>query len=122
MDHSFFKESRNLTTILLADNKLTRIGSLFNNILNLQVIDIAFNHLKNIDIEAFKGMSKLKILKLNDNKLRHLSLKLFDGIYELNELTLSNNQFKEGKKRLSIKLTLADCDSKAYIIPASVDT
>ncbi|GFR26722.1 carboxypeptidase N subunit 2 [Trichonephila clavata] len=71
-----FEESRNLKKVLLQRNRLNSTKGIFKNS-NIQEINIRDNRLKSID-DAFKFELELEVLDLGKNPLKQIGPKAFD--------------------------------------------
>ena len=95
-----FKRFPNLKNLCLQGNYLYKIPSkLFSGLRDLQVLDISFNKVININEDAFLDLPKLENLKLCGNVIRELPSKgLFRSLSKLTILELNFNNFRVLKK------------------------
>ncbi|XP_009899540.2 toll-like receptor 5 [Dryobates pubescens] len=66
----------------------------FRNLPNLHVLDLGFNRILQLDLDAFVGLSSLAVLRLFSNQLGDsiLEERYFQGLSSLEELDLSGNE------------------------------
>ncbi|KAJ8940810.1 hypothetical protein NQ314_010568 [Rhamnusium bicolor] len=89
-----------LRILNLAKNKLTtdgiKMGS-FQNLNNLEELDLSQNYIKNIPPKFFQGLFLLRVLNLHHNKIRELSTGTFTGLPHLMTLNVSSNYLETAK-------------------------
>nr|XP_023028507.1 leucine-rich repeat-containing protein 15-like [Leptinotarsa decemlineata] len=85
----------NLTFVSLSRNNIDYINSsLFKNCKNVQYLNLSFNKIFDIQVDAFDRLIKLKVLDLKSNKLSVLKHGIFKNLSNLEHLDLSSNYFK----------------------------
>nr|AIO08099.1 variable lymphocyte receptor C [Petromyzon marinus] len=57
-------------------------------------LELQYNQLTAVPVNAFKALTRLTLLSLNENKLTSLPVGVFDQLKNLNELRLSNNKLQ----------------------------
>ncbi|CAG9816347.1 unnamed protein product [Phaedon cochleariae] len=84
-----------LRTLNLSQNYLSSASFLpgaFENLTNLEDLDLSRNSFDNITLKLFQGLSKLTVLNLGDNRLRGINTGHFSGLPHLRILNVSNNK------------------------------
>lgn len=66
------REMPNLYTLLLSDNKITRLGDALANATQLQVLDLDNNDLREIPLAALTACSQLEELHIRGNNIKYL--------------------------------------------------
>ena len=94
---------RALTTLELRRNLLTKIpAKLFDPATSLQILDLSYNQISQIDPLAFKSLNNLRVLHLEENNLVDLPLGL-EYLTSLAELHLHRNKLMSvGNGRLML--------------------
>ncbi|PKU40506.1 toll-like receptor 5 [Limosa lapponica baueri] len=69
----------------------------FRNLPNLRVLDLGYNRILHLDLDAFVGLPSLNVLRLFDNNLEDsiLEERYFQELISLEELELSGNNIKK---------------------------
>ena len=65
-----------------------------DKLFNETIIDISNNHIRKIDSNTFKGLTKLERLWLSDNEIVEMDVKSFESLSKLKGLYLENNKLK----------------------------
>ncbi|RUS92173.1 hypothetical protein EGW08_000026, partial [Elysia chlorotica] len=92
----FFSELRNLTTLLLSQNRLGKSlatdieGISFSNLALLEILDLSHNVIQKLSEHAFERNENLKVLNLSNNAIQHFVPSLSNNP-KLVSLDLSNN-------------------------------
>ena len=89
---------RNLSGNLLksdyetAPNEISTLKeSIFEDLNNLQSLDISWNNIQEISSDSFHGLTNLYSLKLSRNKINSIDFRSLNGLNTLNTLDLENN-------------------------------
>nr|AIO08265.1 variable lymphocyte receptor C [Petromyzon marinus] len=87
-------------------------------------LELQYNQLTAVPVNAFKALTQLTYLNLDSNKLQSLPVGVFDQLKNLNELRLNDNQLKSlpsGVFDSLTKLTILQLDyNQLQSIPAGV--
>lgn len=84
--------SKQLTTIDLSGNHLTRLRPGPLQILNVHDLHLLNNEISEIDDFAFRGTRAIRVLTLSGNKLTEIKRNTFRGLYGLWKLFLNDNE------------------------------
>jgi len=63
----------------------------FSELSELEVLELAYNQISDIDLTTFKGLGRLSTLDLGNNRISELNPRVFDELVSLNQLSLLNN-------------------------------
>ncbi|XP_023211537.1 toll-like receptor 2 [Centruroides sculpturatus] len=83
-----------LETLILNENKLNSIDSLFNRLFSLKYLDLNYNLIKNIKPENFFNLTNLQTLYLRGNILVEWKKKTFSRNKNMNFMDISKNKIK----------------------------
>ena len=87
-----YKFHGHLQLIFLRGNMMSAIGpNLFENVTDLQNIDLSHNYLQNLPKTLFRKLWQLHKLDLSHNKIRNISVGLFDDLKALQLLNVGYN-------------------------------
>lgn len=90
-----FSDLINLTVLDLHGNKLREIPpDTFTGLINLTVLDLSHNNIEGLEPDVFKSLDKLGRLKLNHNLLTSITTDVVEGLKSLKHLNLQNNKLK----------------------------
>ncbi|CAG9759848.1 unnamed protein product [Ceutorhynchus assimilis] len=93
LDH-FFKFNKYIETLLLNNNRITKLTSnALADLTELKQLDLSYNSLQTIAKGLFDSLNKLEFLSLAQNPLKNLASGTFRGSKNLKELDLSGNKF-----------------------------
>ncbi|KAF2898650.1 hypothetical protein ILUMI_07521 [Ignelater luminosus] len=68
-------------------------SSIFENLYQLQILNIANNNLSDLPVNFLKDLDNLKVLDVSNNNLSDLKNDTFKNVANLEELNLNNNKF-----------------------------
>ncbi|XP_048576237.1 chondroadherin isoform X2 [Nematostella vectensis] len=68
------------------------VENAFQQLPNLEIIEISNNQIENITDGVFRGLTKLTELRLPENGIKRISVNAFKGLKSLTTLVLSNNK------------------------------
>ncbi|BFY97062.1 hypothetical protein BsWGS_00102 [Bradybaena similaris] len=106
--------------INLSFNKIRSIETL-RDLGNLTVLDLSYNSIRGISVEAFVHLRHLQVLQLSHNEIHSLGSGVFDKNLKLRQLDLSNNllvSFTPDKlPRVSFTFTLSISHNKLSYPP-----
>ncbi|TYH56956.1 hypothetical protein ES332_D08G056600v1 [Gossypium tomentosum] len=123
---SLFLPFEELKNLYLSDNKIT---GLVNNqdekvqpMMNLEVLDLSRNLLKNNDVAFLKGLASLKSLNMGGNQLEgSIGITVLNNLTKLKELDLSGNKIEslksphDGERPLNVtNLEELNLDSNSF--------
>ncbi|KAI4459845.1 antigen bsp putative-related [Holotrichia oblita] len=84
-----------LTHLYLSNNKIINATKdVFGNIDHLQVLDISYNQLGEIDFDTFRNTRRLQILRASHNNIVEVSYDLFRSLSNLRIVDLSHNKLR----------------------------
>lgn len=90
-----FKDLKNLHTLLLNNNHISRIHKeAFNGLESLKFLYLFKNEIRHLGREAFQGLHNLEQLYLHQNKLEEIEEGTFSGLFSLERLFLNNNNIR----------------------------
>ncbi|KAL9700263.1 hypothetical protein quinque_003704 [Culex quinquefasciatus] len=98
IEGNVFAQNRNLKKLIikaleLAGMALTTLPiGIFDNLADLEELDLGYNQLKTLDSNIFRNLFSLETLLLAENGIESLSPELFYGLRNLNEIDLSGNE------------------------------
>ena len=96
LEENFFDNLFNLEFLDLYDNQLRRIyWHSFVNLKKLTSLNVSYNALDEIDVDAFKNLNQLVTLDLSFNRLEKLETGLFKNLTCLEKLNLEGNQLNK---------------------------
>ena len=84
-----------LEKLSLSENNLTQIPGFLNELITLQFLSLAQNHLTNLDKYTFHNLENLQGLDLRNNKIVTIEADAFSGLKLLKVLDLYNNSISE---------------------------
>lgn len=84
----------NLRNLNLEKNMIRNVTGVFNNVKNLQLLNLGENDIAEIGRETFKGMTNLVVINLNNNKIRRLEPGVFENQYMVT-VNMSGNRLEE---------------------------
>lgn len=102
--HSDFVHATNLVRLTLRNQLKVIVGSVFDQMTKLEVLDLSWNKITSIHEQGFKGLGRLSTLRLNRNQIHKLKVHTFQHVPLLEELLLNNNHIEtvdDGTLRLS---------------------
>lgn len=85
---------RQLHLLNVSSNLMNNLDEFSDDLVNLKVLDISFNHLTSIEIDAFKNLHGLMKLILMGNRLTTISSDAFKMLKSLTILDARRNLFK----------------------------
>nr|AAM97776.1 Toll-related protein [Aedes aegypti] len=94
IQQDLFADLRNLKWLVLQGNNLTRLGNVFNSLIDLIILELGANQITDLDAGFLQKQSKLRHLNLWHNEIRKVSKDMFRGAESLEELDLSVNLIK----------------------------
>lgn len=77
--------------LIVANNSLANITSMFDRLGSLEHLDISFNHIGRLNISTFAALKNLKRLYLRHTQLQHINYGTFANQKELKVLDISYN-------------------------------
>jgi Leucine-rich repeat (LRR) protein len=90
-----FKNQGLLNELHLDYNSLTKIETVFRNLNNLTVLNLAFNSIYQLTNQTFTGLNSLVYLNLSNNFLKSLNRSLF-SLKSVRSFDLTNNMLRTG--------------------------
>jgi len=103
MNNNSFKGLQKLKTLKLNDNNILEINDhMFQNLTELNELDLSGNKIKEINNDSFNGLKKLEHLNLNNNFLKEIIEKPFENLLKLKTLEVSGNIIKYFNPSLKI--------------------
>ncbi|CAK9795656.1 Protein toll [Anthophora quadrimaculata] len=99
-----FADLPHLTWLDLRENDVHLSPGIFDNILDLEVLELGNNMMKNIEPGIFDTLTKLRFLNLWRNKFTKLDSGIFDKLVSLNSLDLNSNELTTLPKDIFAKL------------------
>ncbi|XP_058811219.1 uncharacterized protein LOC131676112 [Topomyia yanbarensis] len=86
-----FADLPNLKWLILRSNHVKLLHNVFDNLTNLQILELGANQITELEPGLFKNQRKLRHLNLWRNQLRNITKESFRGAETLQELDLSVN-------------------------------
>ena len=100
----------NLTEIQISLTQIRNIDfNAFKGLTKLEILFLFFNEIEEIDVRLFESLSNLKLLDLSNNKLKRIDSNTFKGLTKLDRLDLKNNELEEIDVRLFESLSNLKC-------------
>ncbi|XP_022248388.1 leucine-rich repeat-containing protein 15-like [Limulus polyphemus] len=88
--------NKNITTLVIQDTAITSILSdAFQNLTDLESLEIFQNRVTDVRPYAFRGLHKLRFLNLAANSINRLDRDVFIGLENLEEIILLRNSITE---------------------------
>lgn len=101
-----FKKLKNLNTLLLNNNLLTRlVNGTFDELIKLRYLYLYKNQISEIESHVFQGLNKLEQLYIHFNDLETLQQGTFSQLPSLERLFLHNNRIKHLRQGILSSLT-----------------
>jgi len=89
----YLKEFRLESCVKEPSNVIDEIDSnIFQNLENLEILDLSHNKIKQFDSPIFANLKKLKELRINSNQIEKIDSNLFQNLENLEILDLSDNK------------------------------
>ena len=99
IEPTIFNNMINLEVLILSGNKIKELDSnIFSCNKNLRKLKLNFNNLIVLSPDIFKGLDKLTELDLSDNQINVITESLFQDLVSLKKLDLRKNQLKDDEK------------------------
>ncbi|XP_012215061.1 protein windpipe isoform X2 [Linepithema humile] len=88
-------EARHLEILQVPVMQDVLTPGLFDNLTNLEHLDLSAGHLKKIKSGSFRFLNKLKSLNLGENRIEYLELASLEGLTHLRSLNLRRNAIRQ---------------------------
>ncbi len=99
IEPTIFNNMINLEVLILSGNKIKELDSnIFSCNKNLRKLKLDYNNLIVLSPGIFKGLDKLTELDLSDNQINVITESLFQDLVSLKKLDLRKNQLKDAEK------------------------
>ena len=96
IEDDVFSRFKNLKTFIMTDSSLTKIKEKsFNQLINLDEIDLSNNQIRIIEDRSFSSLKSLTTLSLAENKIEELHKETFEGLITLKILAFSSNLIRK---------------------------
>ncbi|XP_067135162.1 peroxidasin isoform X2 [Centruroides vittatus] len=120
-----FEKLKNLNTLLLNNNHITKIeNEAFNGLKELRYLYLYKNRIRLIEADAFKGLHKLEQLYIHFNKIEKIQTETFADLPALERLFLHNNKLSrippgvfrklDSLRRLRLDSNALICDCELF--------
>lgn len=99
-----FKHVPALTELDLKKNRIEDIGSALQNLTQLEILELSFNKIKQLNVDTFLNIKYLEILDLSNNRIEFIDIDVFATNLHLKAVNLANNKLSN----LDLKIFSAD--------------
>lgn len=87
-----FRTMSNLMELSLTKNRIEDLGLTFQNLTKLEILELNFNKIKQLNRTTFLNMIELAILDLSNNRIDNVEKYVFKTNYNLKAVNLANNR------------------------------
>lgn len=89
-----FRSLPALTELDLKKNRVEDLGVVFQNLTQLEILELSFNKIKQLNSSTFWGINSLEILDLSNNRIEVIHLDVFETNQNLKAVNLANNKLQ----------------------------
>lgn len=89
-----FRSVPALTELDLKKNRIEDLGVVFQNLTKLEILELSFNKIKQLNSSTFWGVNFLEILDLSNNRIEIIHFDVFQTNPHLKAVNLANNKLK----------------------------
>lgn len=106
IDENMFEYFPLLKNLTIIDSQVKSIDSkAFSNLSNLELLDLSFNEISNLNENFSDDLQSLKHLIINDNFIRMMNPNSFSNLINLKSLKLKNNDLRSVDHQIFAKLS-----------------